>query len=501
MNKKNNILITYGLWAIDAVSVLISFILATLIRFHNFRDMGDKTSYFLVCFVLVFLMTMYSFLISWNSGFMMRGYYVEFKKIVAMNIAIVIFSLAVMVFMKWADKFPRLVILYFIVINVILTYVLHLLFRKFMRIYYKSDLVKTKVLVIAQRDLMDEVLAKLNSTLDLSYQIIESIIAEDIITTPAAAAAPQPALQNAAASMSHPTTTATANAASPTSGNRMPQSIDKQFFENSMQMAVDEVFLYAPNLKQSVKNEIIYFFDDMGVICNYCMELPGMDMNRSAVGTFGDYSVLYYNHGQHSYKRLIVKRAIDIVGGMIGCILTIIMTPFVALAIKLDSKGPVFFKQTRIGRNGRRFTILKFRSMYIDAEERKKELEAQNEVKGLMFKMDNDPRITKVGKFIRKTSIDELPQFFNVVKGDMSLVGTRPPTEDEFEKYNQHYRRRLSMTPGLTGLWQVSGRSDIDDFDDVVKLDLEYIDNWSLGLDIKILFKTIAVVFVGRGSK
>ena len=479
MNKKNNILITYGLWAIDAVSVLISFILATLIRFHNFRDMGDKTSYFLVCFVLVFLMTMYSFLISWNSGFMMRGYYVEFKKIVAMNIAIVIFSLAVMVFMKWADKFPRLVILYFIVINVILTYVLHLLFRKFMRIYYKSDLVKTKVLVIAQRDLMDEVLAKLNSTLDLSYQIIESIIVEDIVIT-----SPTPG-----------------NTTAPASGNRMPQSIDKQFFENSMQMAVDEVFLYAPNLKQSVKNEIIYFFDDMGVICNYCMELPGMDMNRSAVGTFGDYSVLYYNHGQHSYKRLIVKRAIDIVGGMIGCILTIIMTPFVALAIKLDSKGPVFFKQTRIGRNGRRFTILKFRSMYIDAEERKKELEAQNEVKGLMFKMDNDPRITKVGKFIRKTSIDELPQFFNVVKGDMSLVGTRPPTEDEFEKYNQHYRRRLSMTPGLTGLWQVSGRSDIDDFDDVVKLDLEYIDNWSLGLDIKILFKTIAVVFVGRGSR
>ena len=137
----------------------------------------------------------------------------------------------------------------------------------------------------------------------------------------------------------------------------------------------------------------------------------------------------------------------------------------------------------------------------MDAEERKNELEKQNEMQGLMFKMENDPRITKVGKFIRKTSIDELPQFYNVLKGDMSLVGTRPPTEDEFERYTQYYRRRISMTPGLTGLWQVSGRSEIDDFDDVVKYDLKYIDGWSLTLDMKILVKTIWVVFAGKGSK
>ena len=125
----------------------------------------------------------------------------------------------------------------------------------------------------------------------------------------------------------------------------------------------------------------------------------------------------------------------------------------------------------------------------------------QNEMQGLMFKMDNDPRITRVGRFIRKTSIDEFPQFFNIVKGDMSLVGTRPPTEDEFEQYNSHYRRRISMTPGLTGLWQISGRSEIVDFDEVVKLDLAYIDNWTLGLDLKILLRTIGVVLTGKGSK
>ena len=138
--------------------------------------------------------------------------------------------------------------------------------------------------------------------------------------------------------------------------------------------------------------------------------------------------------------------------------------------------------------------------MYIDAEERKKELQSRNEVKGLMFKMENDPRITRVGKFIRKTSIDELPQFYNVVKGDMSLVGTRPPTEDEFEKYNQYYRRRISMTPGLTGMWQVSGRSDITDFEEVVRLDREYIDNFSLTLDLRIMMKTVKVVLGKEGS-
>ena len=138
--------------------------------------------------------------------------------------------------------------------------------------------------------------------------------------------------------------------------------------------------------------------------------------------------------------------------------------------------------------------------MYIDAEERKKELLAQNEMNGLMFKMKDDPRITKVGKFIRKTSIDEFPQFYNVLKGDMSLVGTRPPTEEEFMQYEERHKRRLSLKPGLTGLWQVKGRSEITDFEEVVKLDLEYIDNWSIWLDIKLLIETVFVVLFQRGA-
>lgn len=210
--------------------------------------------------------------------------------------------------------------------------------------------------------------------------------------------------------------------------------------------------------------------------------------------------ITYAIHEMDS-RRGVVKRMIDIGGSLTGLLITALFYPFVALAIKLDSPGPAIFSQIRVGKNGRRFKIYKFRSMYMDAEARKKELEACNEMQGLMFKMENDPRITRVGKFLRKTSIDELPQFWNVLRGDMSLVGTRPPTEDEFAGYTPYYRRRLCMTPGLTGLWQVSGRSNIDSFDDVVKYDLHYIDHWSLSLDIKILLQTVLVVLFGKGAK
>ena len=175
---------------------------------------------------------------------------------------------------------------------------------------------------------------------------------------------------------------------------------------------------------------------------------------------------------------------------------------FVVPAIKLSDSGPAFFSQDRIGKNGRRFKIYKFRSMYMDAEERKKELMDQNEMQGLMFKIENDPRIIKgIGKFIRDTSIDELPQFWNVLKGDMSLVGTRPPTVEEYEMYEIHHLKRISIKPGITGMWQTSGRSDITDFEEVVKLDTQYIMNWGIALDIKLLLKTILVVLKREGSK
>ncbi|MCD7842340.1 MAG: sugar transferase, partial [Lachnospiraceae bacterium] len=191
----------------------------------------------------------------------------------------------------------------------------------------------------------------------------------------------------------------------------------------------------------------------------------------------------------------------DIAGGLIGLFLTALMFPFLAVAIKIKSPGPVLFCQERVGKNGRIFKIYKFRSMYVDAEARKEELLRQNEMQGLMFKMKEDPRVIQgVGVFIRKTSLDEFPQFWNVLKGDMSLVGTRPPTVEEYRHYDMHHLVRMSIKPGLTGLWQVSGRNEITDFEEVVKLDTSYIEDWSLNLDIKILLKTIRVVLEGRGE-
>ena len=186
----------------------------------------------------------------------------------------------------------------------------------------------------------------------------------------------------------------------------------------------------------------------------------------------------------------------DIVGGIIGSIITLLLTIIIGPIIKYKSPGPIFYKQERIGLNGRHFYMYKFRSMRTDADELKESLMAQNRISdGMMFKVKDDPRIIPgIGKFIRKTSLDEFPQFFNVVKGDMSLVGTRPPTVDEWIKYKLEHRIRMSIKPGITGLWQINGRSKITDFNKVIEYDTKYINNWTLALDLEILLKTIGVL-------
>ena len=471
MNQKNKIMEIYGLWFADLVTVGISFILATYLRFGNFRDMGDKTIHFQVCLLFLLFCTIYTFFLDWNRNFLKRNILKEFKAIVQYHIIMLLVVQTVMYFLQWAEPFSRFVMGVFMVLNVIITLLVHLAIKQALRLHYSSDLSQIKVLVITHQEMAAQVIDRLKENLDVNYHLVGIACPEF------------------------------ERAVSGELGGVPLIPMREHFIEDMTLMALDEVFIHVPDLKQKQIETILGGFDEMGVDCHYCLELPGVYSDRGTMDSFGNYSVITYTRFQSSYKRLLIKRVMDIAGGLVGLFITLIFFPFVALAIKLDSPGPVLFSQIRIGRNGRRFKIYKFRSMYMDAEERKKELEKQNEIQGLMFKIENDPRITKVGKFIRKTSIDELPQFYNVLKGDMSLVGTRPPTEDEFEKYNQYYRRRISMTPGLTGLWQVSGRSEIDNFDDVVKYDLEYIDGWSLTLDVKILLRTIWVVFAGRGSK
>jgi exopolysaccharide biosynthesis polyprenyl glycosylphosphotransferase len=196
----------------------------------------------------------------------------------------------------------------------------------------------------------------------------------------------------------------------------------------------------------------------------------------------------------HKRGYLLAKRIMDLLGAFLGIILLLPVFIIVAICIKLeDPKGPVFFKQIRIGKDGKNFYMYKFRSMVVDAEERLNDLLKYNEVSGAMFKIKEDPRTTKIGKFIRKTSIDELPQLWNVLKGEMSLVGPRPPLPREVAQYTEYDKQRLLVTPGCTGLWQVSGRNDLG-FAEMVELDLKYIRERSLLYDIKIIFKTIKIM-------
>lgn len=202
------------------------------------------------------------------------------------------------------------------------------------------------------------------------------------------------------------------------------------------------------------------------------------------------------------FRQIALKRLMDIAMALVGLVITGIVAIIIAPIVKKQSPGPLIFKQKRVGKNGKVFEIYKFRSMYTDAEERKKELLAQNDLDtDLMFKMEDDPRIFPFGHKLRDWSLDELPQFINVLKGEMSVVGTRPPTLDEYHHYELHHFKRLTTKPGITGLWQVSGRSDITDFEEVVALDMKYIQNWSISEDIKIIAKTFGVVLKREGSK
>ena len=252
---------------------------------------------------------------------------------------------------------------------------------------------------------------------------------------------------------------------------------------------------------------------DMGVTVRLVVDFYKKRRAYSYVSTVGTYPVITYHTISLNTYEMAIKRLMDIIGGMVGILLFSPVMLVTAVAIKLDSPGPVIFKQTRVGQNGRNFKIYKFRSMYLDAEERKAALMRENKMSdGKMFKLDFDPRVIGnrilpdgrrkkgIGDFIRRTSIDELPQFFNVLKGDMSIVGTRPPLIDEVAQYELHHRARLAIKPGITGLWQVSGRSNITDFEEVVALDTQYISEWNIGLDIRILLKTVMVVLKEDGS-
>ncbi len=275
-------------------------------------------------------------------------------------------------------------------------------------------------------------------------------------------------------------------------------------FEKALKrFAIDEVIFTDVVREYAQIREMAQIASEEGIRVTLAADLFSLKMINSEITYFGDLPLIQYDSspGGGDSTELVVKRATDVIVSATSLVLLFPALIVTAILIKLDSPGPIFFQQKRMGLNGRKFTLYKFRSMVQDAERKRRGLESQNEMTGPVFKIANDPRITRLGSFLRKHSIDELPQLWNVLRGDMSLVGPRPPIPKEVSLYERKHRRRLSMRPGLTCTWQVSGRNEIPDFEQWAKLDLEYIDNWSLRNDFKLLLKTIPAVFFGRGAR
>jgi exopolysaccharide biosynthesis polyprenyl glycosylphosphotransferase len=264
-------------------------------------------------------------------------------------------------------------------------------------------------------------------------------------------------------------------------------------------LKVDQVILALPFWEHWRLPELVAACRATGVDFRVAPDLHELSYDRVDVGNIGGVPLIGLKRVSLKGWNLVVKRVMDLTLTLLASPLLLMIVAIIALAVKYDSPGPAIFKQQRVGRRGRVFTVYKFRTMVIDAEARKADLAAFNEADGPIFKMRNDPRITRVGRFLRKTSLDELPNLWNVVRGEMSLVGPRPPTPHEVDQYEEWHRRRLEVTPGMTGLWQVLGRSDTS-FDEMVRLDIYYAENWTPALDLRILLQTLPVVTSGKGA-
>ncbi len=474
MYRKKNQVMEIAICLMDAVVVLFCLLVAGMIRYQNFGEIVARENLRGQCCVLLILhVTAYYFMKVYD-GFFKRGRYNELLLSVKYNLILIAGASLLSFGMKSVIFKSRLVMGYFFVINTVMICLIHIFIRNREKVFRWSRRRVTNLLVVTTADRALDIVRCFQRSKETTWNIAGLILLDE------------KKLQKEIPEV--PVISGTAD----------------DYLEYATLNVVDEVFIQVDTIqrRESFLKNMILEFEKMGIVVNLNLDLFDLGLvGEKRIYNLEQYHVIAFSSRLFDYRMVWVKRIMDIAGALVGLLLTVIAGIILAPFLLLESPGPLIFCQKRVGVNGRIFNFYKFRSMYADAEERKKELMEQNEVNGLMFKMENDPRITKVGAFIRKTSIDELPQFWNVLKGDMSLVGTRPPTLDEYQQYNYYQKRRISFRPGITGLWQISGRSEIKDFDEVVKLDLEYIDNWSLILDFKIILKTIKVVVKGSGAK
>ena len=465
-------------FVLDLFTLQLSLLFAFYLRFQSFAYF-DKD--FRNIAILLFLSDILILVLN-NSlnDILNRGYLNELMEF--SRHCVLVFAVIQLYFFstQTGDVYSRLVIGY--------TFLFYFILGYFFRILWKYLLTKTKsrrehykMLVVASTDTAESILSSLINDTHADYEIVGVVLVGE---------------SDLKSILNIPVITDLDNTA---------KYVAKSW--------VDTVYIDAP-LNNDAVLDLMDSCAVMGVPTHY--HVP--DMTRSGVKRFseniGGTTVLTSAINYVTPTQALIKRVFDIFAGLFGSLLALIIMAVIGPIIKIQSPGPILFKQERIGKNGKHFNIYKIRSMRMDADDLKKNLLKENRIKDdMMFKLDFDPRIignkilpdgtrkTGIGEFIRRTSLDEFPQFFNVLGGSMSTVGTRPPTIDEFNKYSLHHRARMAIKPGITGMWQVNGRSDITDFEEVVKLDTEYILNWSLGLDLRIIFKTIAVVFTGKGAK
>lgn len=454
---------------LDSIVMQIAFAVSYMLR-HGFLNPYALAEYRQLAVVLGVLLICVSFMTEGYKNILHRGYLMELRQCAKIVSILSMLLITYFFIIQTSSIYSRYIVMMNWVLGLYLIYMEHIIWKSILVNRIRNEADKRQILLVAANEEMAKtVIGHFEEKRVCDFQLVSVVLPEGEGT--AEQICNLPVIRGL-----------------------------KRALTFVSEQVVDEVFIYT-TLERNVSESFIEDCFNMGVVVHQNLKEKLPNDVRQEVSRLGDFMVLTACINSVTSRQLFFKRAMDILGSLVGLLFTGITFLFVVPMIKIQSPGPVIFKQKRVGKNGRQFDIYKFRSMYMNAEERKAELSEQNKMSGPIAKFENDPRIFPFGRFIRKWSIDELPQFWNVLKGDMSLVGTRPPTLDEYEQYELHHKKRLAAKPGLTGLWQISGRSDIVDFEDIIRLDSKYISQWRLSLDIKILCYTVIAVFCKKGAE